>query len=1786
MNDATEQDVSGAPAAVEEGAYELIRSRLTSQGGELFSRAKSLNEAREALFGGTEMAVVGGARIRTENNCIPRDIANVGGRLLFGYNVFIGLKSETRVEDVFGLYRIQDSNRAIDLVAEPLEGTFLDDPQFKRDFEELYSYYKESTLTNLRLVQGKLLAAFRIGRSAAEARVFRWRIERSGELTYIDNRGERDNVFPRSHDFEWTAATRADHVRGAHPHVNISDEVFVDTVGGDLTVKVENNTEDGLGVYREPVEDPNQSLADAQILFARVGSLVLLRIRPYNEEAWRHLVYNTRTQTATRLDAIGQACLELPEDHGIIFPGGYYLLSGEHRVFDAQIDDLEFQRLIRSPNGEDVLYVFHHLEEGRMLLLSYNLISKALQNPIHCHGYSFFDDGRLVVFQFDGTDPTRLHPMQIWQTSYYSDEHAVANDAPDGFLARVGNAELVRGVSDAYSVYRMIGEATPSVAVYEDLIAAGSRMIDVYHWLGHADVGDLLTSVKQIRESGELVLGEFEKVETFRGQANRALAQARGELDELLRSLRPDTWARLNEFVDALAALRARRGHVITLRDLRYVDLARLDTMETEIIERFDALSASAVEFLLGEDALAPYVTEIENHESTAEAVSKRTELESLEQALTRIGEGLEVLNEVLATLKIGDATQRTAIVEGISGVYARLNRAKATVAARRRELGASETRAEFAAEFMLFSQSVTNAIGLCDTPERTDEQLTRLLVQLEEFEGRFSEYDEYLTELATKREEVYEAFETRKQSLVEERNRRAQNLTKAAERILTGVGRRTQTFTEVDALNTYFATDPMVQKLRDIVGQLREIGDSVRADDLEGSIKSARDQSSRSLRDRLDLYEGDGKIIRLGRHRFSVTEQSLDLTILPVDGELALHLTGTDFMQRLEDPALTDYRDCWGQELVSESDEVYRGEYLAATILWAAEAGEGEMDLDRLREDALDAGRLAEVVREHAAARYEEGYDRGVHDADASAILAKLLELHAQAGLLRFPPAARALATLLWAERQGSDVGRDWAVTAQSLGCLDGLFGLGGDEPPLVGEICRALRAFAQTHQIAADESLLDLAARYLVDELAAESPSLTTSHRARALVDAFLRALEDAGQRRGFEDSLAALEGQLARRYTLGRAWLSSFIAGREASEYEVRYLEESVAILIGGNRVPRTDSAVTTSAEVTGLLGQHRRVRERTLSLELDEFLMRLHRFRGERVPRYQAYRAARHASLEGERERLRLEEFTPKPLTTFVRNRLINEVYLPIIGDNLAKQMGALGEDKRTDLMGILLLISPPGYGKTTLMEYVASRLGLIFMKINCPALGHDVVSIDPQAAPNATARQELEKLNLALEMGNNVMIYLDDIQHSNPELLQRFISMGDAQRKMEGVWRGRARTYDLRGKRVCVVMAGNPYTESGEAFQIPDMLANRADIYNLGDILGGREEVFATSYIENALTSNPVLAPLATRDLDDLYKFLRIARGEQLAETEFSHPYSATERQEILTVLRHMLKLQSLVLRVNQQYIASAAQQDAYRTEPPFRLQGSYRNMNKLVEPVVPIMNDDELERLIDDHYQGESQTLTTGAEENLLKLAEMRGTLSGQGAERWEEIKRGFRRIKAQGGEEADPVDKVVGQLADIHESLSSLGAGLGKVAGSTKDAHAAEVEQLAKFLARLQASLERVQLNVQVVNRPVPGMERLLSQLTDAYDQTLLPLLSSMHHKLTLDESIWRTAKATHELLTSIDEKLLTEDTVTRKRTRPLQRKKTAQKSAQKPAQKSAQKSAKKPAKKSESDG
>ncbi|MFI6814128.1 DNA repair ATPase [Nonomuraea sp. NPDC050328] len=1599
--------VSTETTGLEAGTYEVLRNRLLAQSKQLAEAAEELNAQRLGVFGGSELTLVGTERLRTENNCVPRDIVSLGDVMLFGYNVFIGLKSETAVDDVFSVHRFTRDGAAFRF--DPAELATLAEPGFRKDFAELYRYYKETRLLQLRRVEGKLLAVFQTGPS--DTRVLRWSVDTAGTPRYLDNRGERDHVFPPSHDFEWIPTTRDDHILGRHPHISIGNEVFVETVGGDLTIKIENNTESGEGIYTEPVEEKLQSLADADVEHARVGPLILLRVKPYKETVWRHLVFNTRTRTVVRLDGLGQACQRLPEDQGLIFPGGYYLATGISKTFDTDVTDLEFERAIRSPNGEDVLYVFHARGDGRSLLLPYNVIRKEVANPIPCHGYSIFDDGTMVIFRATSDEPTRVHPMQVWQTPYVSDTYAAAQPAGTGPLERIGNAELVRGISDCLSVARMADEMAPSLAMFEALIASCTRAFDAYHWLGEQG---LRTPLADVRATAEQVLDEYEKVEQLTAQAATRLAEATAETTTLIRQARADIPATADAWVASLATLRRAQGRLVGLREVRYLDTAQLDRLVADLAAELTSVGERAVAFLQGEEAFTGYHAAVDQLAADAAAITTVAGAAPVTEKLAAQAEGLEVVTEVVGSLDIADATVRTAILSRIGEVVAGVNRARALLEGRRRELMTTEGRAAFAAEFALFGQAVTGALAMADTPERCDEQLGKLMLQVENLESRFGELDDFATQLADKRDDVYEAFSARKQSLLDDRTRRADRLFTSAERILSSVSRRVATLASLDEVNTYFATDPMVTKLASVAAELRTLGDAVRAEELEGRVKAAQQEAGRSLRDRLDLFTDGGETLRLGRHAFAVNTQPIDLTLVPHDGEMHFSITGTDYRSPAP-PAFAETRPFWDQLVVSETPDVYRAEHLAASLLPAAQPGAD----------------LSSLVRQAAEQRYDEGYERGVHDHDATLILDALVRLSAGAGLLRYPPAARAAAQLYWAHGVDEVSRKTLTIRASSLVRAREAFGASPALDQFTDELATAVTAFLTTLSPDHSAGMAGLAGEYLVEELAATPPGFVTSAAARALLDRFRQALGPA-RAKEFDHDLEQLG--LPYRVQLAQAWLAAFDDSAE--------LPEAVALLLA--ELPRYDSSATLTATVEGLLGTHPRISERKLELRLDELLPRAKAFREERVPAYRAYQKRRNELVQAEKSRLRLKEYKPKVMSAFVRNRLLDEVYLPLIGDNLAKQLGAAGSGKRTDQMGLLLLISPPGYGKTTLMEYVASRLGLLFVKVNGPALGHEVTSLDPEEAPNATARQEVEKISFALESGNNTLLYLDDIQHTSPELLQKFISLCDAQRRIEGVWNGRTRTYDLRGKRFAVCMAGNPYTESGQRFRIPDMLSNRADVWNLGDVLSGRDDLFALSYIDNALTSNPVLAPLSTRDRADVELLVRLARGDSAVRPDqLTHPYSKVELDQVLSVLRKLVRVQQVVLANNQAYIASAAQSDDSRTEPPFKLQGSYRNMNKLAERIVPAMNDAELESVIDDHYVGEAQTLTSDAEANLLKLAELRGTLTPEQAARWAAIKQAYLRARALGGSEDDPMTRAVGAIGLLADRVSEVGSAI-----------------------------------------------------------------------------------------------------------------------------------------------
>lgn len=1649
------------PEQLEGGSYEVIRARLEKHGEDLRARLGQLNEARKEIFGAVETALVSTERVTTEHNCVPRDLVAVGGnRFLFGYNIQFGLKQTTEVSDVFGAYEYDPESHTFQHL--PVEEV-LSAPGFAEDFKYLYKYYKETRFAKFMVIGPNLYMKMRIGRGVDDFKTFKWLRPGDGHLEYLGNRFDHEFVYPPQQEFEWKRAHRDMQRAGMHPHISINDRVFVETVGGDLTIKVEDNTESGEGIYAEPVNDADQSLDDAEVLYAEVGPLVLLKILPYREDLHRYFVFNEKTQVVKRIDAIGNSCVLLPDDQGLIFSNGYLLLTGEVKTFDTELSNMMFERRIPSANGEDTLYVFYNRISGDYVLLSYNLISQSVDTPVICNGYSLFPNGELVYFKTEDA-AQKHHTLQVWTTPYLSEEALAAqHQDQSSYLFKIGNSDLVRGMSECREVLVLLGKDDNYGGLYLDLVKRTSGLVDSYFWLGREETSQLAEPLGEINRAAQSALEEFDKVRALRQAASARSKEVTSQVEELLAKVRHSPPDDIFGFVHHLGELRTRRGEVIGLRDVRYVSGEVIDDLEGRLVEATETTSQKTVEFLLRDEALQPYRRAVEKQGEMVPDLTKVTDADAVAAELEKAGKELEMLIDIVGNLKIEDATQTTAIIDGISGIYAYLNGVRADLKNKRNDLAKSEGSAQFGAQMKLISQSVVNYLEVCDSPERCDESLTKLMVQLEELEGRFSEFDDYVEELAGKREEVYEAFEGRKQQLIDTRNKRAGALLRSAERILAGVGRRLESFDSLDAINGYFAGDLMVEKVRGMVDELRELGDGVKADDLRTRLKTLREDAGRQLKDRQELYVDGENVIRFGKHTFAVNTRDLELSVVPRDGEMWFHLSGTDYFEQITDSAFRETRAAWDLEVASESKDLYRGEWLASLLLEKKIAGETFEE-------------ILPQVQSFMQARYSEGYVKGVHDEDASRLLVGLLPIARSAGLLEFGPVVRAAGIVLWADRNQEEQAEIERLIAGHGGRLKA-FGekeLGRHEMEATLSL---LMAAPLERSRFAGRVTADQVAAYLFEQLRQGGGFVVANEAAEAIKH--LRSqltAKHAGET--FESSLAELSRAEAR-HALALDWLR----GTVESEFDSGALVEAAAHLARGGYQQREVKRIALSLAVEGLRGSHPRISGGASEIHYNDFLDRVHYHSLATLPLFERFQAEKKKLVQAKREEMKLDELKPTVMSAFVRNRLLDEVFLPVIGDNLAKQIGTAGKDSRTDRMGLLLLISPPGYGKTTLMEYVANRLGLTFVKVNGPALGHHVVSLDPAQAGDLSAGEELEKLNLALEMGDNVMLYLDDIQHTNPEFLQKFISLCDAQRKIEGVYKGKARTYDLKGKKVAVVMAGNPYTESGGKFQIPDMLANRADTYNLGDILGSHESAFKDSYIENCLTSNAVLTKLAASGLKDVRSVMKMAAGAGLEEVEFEGNYTPAEIEEFVRGMQLLFQVRDTILRVNLEYIASAAQEDAYRTEPPFKLQGSYRNMNRIAEKVVPLMTDVELRELVVSHYENEAQNLTTGAESNLLKFREMERILNEKESERWAAIQKEFRRQKVLGGAgESDPVTRVVAQMQDFREGLTAIQEGISQAGASYAQPQSlsqATVDQLQTLIEGLREVPVKVDIKV-----------------------------------------------------------------------------------------------------------
>jgi flagellin-like hook-associated protein FlgL len=1576
--------------------YDLLTARLTDIANRLRSQATNLNEERAQIFASNPMTLGEQDRLHTDALSMPRDAVSVNNLLLFGANVPSGLAARNAA-DMLLLYRVQQTSPTdwdFSRIEPNSPDWFLNDPGLTRDLGEILTYYSEARLLSLEVRGEELLAVFGIGTSDDDIRVLRWQLSPGQPPVYIDAYGERDVHRENRYDFTWTETGRQDQVDGRWPHVNVEQLVFIGIDKGYLDFRIEDTVTGGKTLLSERIDEVDQSLSELKISYARIGDLILLRVLPYREPTERFYLYNRLSRSLDRADAIGRGCHQLPEGHGVVFPGGYHLRNGETRVFATDASDYCIHASHKSPNGEDVLYAYHRPVTGEYLLLSYNMVSRSMAPPVECVGYALFPDGTIVCVRA-AKEPQRIHTVAVYSSPFCAPEQYQPPVASNSFFGRIGNPELVLAIGECLSIARDAESVTFNAPVFETLVARCTRLIDTHAWLTEGEANGLAATIVDLRKSSGAVLDEFASVATGKREAAGKFDAASAAVADLASGVEVEI-RDTDTYIVSLASARTQLGELAALREVRYVDQESVQDLERRTSEILERLSVRALDFLGHDDALAPVLSALSKAEKAATAATTSTLVHEQVTVVETMGERLVMLTEVVGGLEVTDTTVATAVLARLSDALAKRNAARATMDARQNSLKKSESAAAFTAGISVLAQRTSASLLASNDAASCDSALAGLLAEVENLELRFGDVQSFSDVLVSRRQEISDAVLARRDALAAERTKRVDRLVTSAERVMQTLELRASKLPDRATVDAFFASDGLALKVRRSIEELAAIGEQGRASELTIALDSSKERARRGATDRAELMaEG---MVRIGRHNIGTNNEPFELRLVPddVDGRgFQLRLAGTELRIPLPDERLAEYHDLAEQIYPSETAEFSRALFLA---------------FEAVRGNHLST----DAIRAFAATRLGDGYEPGVHDVDADVIAQRLRPSLATPGAW-CAGVTRSITALWW---RSLDI-RVRDSLSRSMRAVTSL-GPGRAMDALVTEHGPALVEFAKIEGL--DEFFdTDDAVAVLLETVGALSISRVGADRG----DDLIRWTRDNGL-----DVKTATLGELTR-------WAFDLHPNEgigRAAEAAWRLLDSSAAVF---------DAPAVVS--VSGLSSTHPTIIDGTLTINVAEASSILRKYKRHGLQRFQQFQTARREELSGWHSKLAVDRLRPRVLSSFVRNRLVDEVYLPLLGENLARQLGLNGPSQ-----GLLLLTSPPGYGKTTLIEYLVDLLGFALVKINGPALGPHVTSLDPAAAPDATSAEELRRMNRAFAMGTNVVCYLDDMQHVSPEFLQRFVPLCDATRRIEGVLEGVPRTYDLSGRRFVMVMAGNPYTGAGASFRVPDMLANRADVHNLGEMVTGAADAFAQSYIENACGANELLSPVIARGRGDLGPLVRAAMGEQIRSEDLTHTYSAADLQRITGVLRHFVQIRDVLMKVNAAYMQSATLDDGLRGEPPFLLQGSYRNMARIAPRVVPAMTSAEVRALIRDHYQAESQTLAAAASWNLAKLAEVLGSTDPVELALVEQLRERYRATVV--GD--NPLAVIAGALRGIQEDIR---VAVGNPGGHPTGRHTAE---------------------------------------------------------------------------------------------------------------------------------
>lgn len=1609
-------------AQQEKNSLALIQKRMEGNNRTLQEISASLNKERNEAFKKIDLTLATTLSLKSNVNAIPIDIVNINGYILAGYKTEKTVVQKTELSDIFSYAKIENDD--IDNFSVKEQNPFdsiLFEEKFKTEFAHLFRYYKSAEFYQFIKTTSSLLIVFKIGADLENIKAYRWDIDRNSNYKYVGEvQGSTliPNIQKELVKFE-EAMISSNKKNG----IEISSELFLNNYKGKATF---THTKNGI-IFEEDLTQKLQSIEDSKLLKVKMGNLILIKFMPYNELP-RFYIFDEVSRKIIKTENFEYSLQELPENNGIIFANGFYLNDGQYKQFSFDLDANKHENY-KSPNGEDYLFVFYSRRNNNYIIYNYNLVSKEMTPPVIAKGVTLLDNGGLIVLK-ESEELSTVHYIQIWRSPYFSDNYynELLKNTKETRISKIGNNEIVKAIGSINSIINFIANKEISVPVYNTIINMIETTVDTYHWLNEFNDIKVVPTLHEVKDTAQQVINEYQKVEELKAFAKNKITKAKENFEEINRVSRTKT-NELNHMLDVLVNIKAFIGQTFILKEDRYIDAAIIDSLLETAEKRRIEINNIIIELLDKPETYSALTTAIKEIGQDIDTENSYKNIKELNIKINHITKNLSILNQEINSLDFEDNSLLAEILEKIASVFAIVNQVKSRGKQKEQDLAFEEAKIEFASHSKLLEQTLKNSLNNAETLDKTEDEYAKVLALLQEQEARFSEFntDEFTLTISKQREDILSAFGSHKQKLRAELQKKTENLVNAIKVSLRSIQNKVGQAETVNEVSSIFLTDGIVLRAKKLISQVRELGDVSQSEDLDAQLRKIEKDAIKKVRDDLDIFENGGSVLKLGSYRFAVNKRPFEVVLIKREGKVYTHIETTDYYKEIDLSTINEqlYK-YWNYDFISESNNLYRAEYLVYSILDDIKNKRNDLSPEIIN-DIFKKGirftknySLLNLVQDYSSKLYKEGYIKGIHDNDAAAILKAILEQQEKAHELQYNSTDRLTAWILRARITLTEQKHDDKIEKDIDKGLKLLAKI--NTPLLLNSAIKELKDELQTER---DFSLDSL--DYLVNYTKKED--VKTSIQVKDFYDTMFKELnefildfkESFEEKENFEDKMSIIKdfGLFIEAYCNHHNLTKSLI--NEVIIYFIR--KEILEAEISAEKIEYL-------IEINNLYGEHPNIKNGTLIFTTEDFNVRNKYHREHIIPAYDGVDEFKKKTLDKEKEFININSFKSKPLTSFVKNKLISESYFPKFGANLAKQIGETGESRKSDTMGMLLLTSPPGYGKTTLVEYVVNKLGMVFVKINCPSIGHNVTSLDPNDAPDLTARKEIEKINLSFEMGNNVCLYLDDIQHTNPEFLQKFIPLCDGTRTVEGVWEGKSKTYNLRNKRFAVIMAGNPYTESGESFKIPDMLANRADTYNLGDISSDDRTVFEMSYIENAIVNNPTTEPLTNRSMKDIYLFLKMVDGLEVNREDFDYEYSGIEIEEIIKVLKMMKKVQSVVLKVNEQYIYSASQNNEYRNEPPFKLQGSYRNMSKIVEKILPLMTEKEIDNLIMDHYQAESQTLTKSNEENLLKFKEIFNIMTEKEKERWIELKNTFKKLNGSN-------DKVI--LQEISDSLNNI---------------------------------------------------------------------------------------------------------------------------------------------------